>query len=77
MADTSYQALTSVQQVSVIQELTSWFHNWFHRSNSHSQVCEAEKDEYELTPSDEGFEDVESNLSRERDSTLTWFTAPR
>jgi hypothetical protein len=77
MADNTYQALTSVQQVSVVQELTSWFHNWFHKSNSNAQICESERDEYELPSVEEGFEDVESNLSKERDQTLSWFVPPR
>jgi len=77
MADQSYQVLTSMQQVSVVQELTSWFHNWFHQSDSKSLLCEAEKDEYELTNLDSLSEDVETNLSREQVSALPWFTLPR
>lgn len=77
MADTSYQMLTSVQQVSVFQELTEWFHNWFHKGTAVVHVCETERYEYELPSVDEGFEDVESNLSKERDSALPWFIPPR
>lgn len=72
MADSAYNALSSVQQVSVVQELTTWFHNWFHKSSPVAQICESEKDDYELASIDEGFEDVESNLGKERDSSLLW-----
>jgi hypothetical protein len=77
MADHTYTALTSVQQMSVIQEITTWFNNWFQDSTPVHAICESEKYEYELASSDGSFEDVETNLSRERDAMLPWFTTPR